>query len=70
MANVVVNRVKEFLRQYPPFSFLSEQMLQQVAQEVELMFYAEGEYLFFQGEPAKNFFFVVKGKGGVGKLGY
>lgn len=60
MANVVVNRVKEFLRQYPPFSFLSEQMLQQVAQEVELMFYAEGEYLFFQGEPAKNFFFVVK----------
>src|SRR5690606_6552202 len=60
MANVVVNRVKEFLRQYPPFSFLSEQMLQQVGQEVELMFYAEGEYLFFQGEPAKNFFFVVK----------
>lgn len=60
MANVVVNRVKEFLKQYPPFSFLSEQMLQQVAQEVELMFYPEGEYLFFQGEPAKNFFFVVK----------
>jgi CBS domain-containing protein len=60
MANVVVNRVKEFLRKYPPFSFLSEQMLQQVAQEVELMFYPEGEYLFFQGEPAKNFFFVVK----------
>ena len=60
MANVVVNRVKEFLRKYPPFSFLSEQMLQQVAQEVELMFYPQGEYLFFQGEPAKSFFFVVK----------
>src|SRR5690606_5044429 len=60
MANVVVNRVKEFLRQYPPFSFLSEQMLQQVAQEVELMCYAEGEYLFFQGEPAKSLFSVVK----------
>ena len=60
MANVVVNRVKEFLRKYPPFSFLSEQMLRQVAQEVELVFYPQGEYLFFQGEPAKKFFFVVK----------
>ncbi|HLT08402.1 MAG TPA: DUF294 nucleotidyltransferase-like domain-containing protein [Cyclobacteriaceae bacterium] len=60
MANVVVNRVKEFLKKYPPFSFLSEDMLQQVAQEVELMFFAQGEYLFFEGEPAKSYFFVVK----------
>ena len=60
MANVVVNRVKEFLKKYPPFSFLFEEMLQQVAQEVELMYYTQGEYLFFQGEPAKSYFFVVK----------
>lgn len=60
MANVVVNRVKEFLKKYPPFSFLSADMLQHVAQEVELMYYAQGEYLFLQGEPAKNYFFVVK----------
>src|SRR5690554_200685 len=60
MANVVVNRVKEFLKNYPPFSFLSEDMLQHVAQEVELMYYAQGEYLFFQGEPAKQYFFIVK----------
>lgn len=60
MANVVVNRVKEFLKKYPPFSFLSAEMLQHVAQEVELMYYAKGEYLFYQGEPAKNYFFIVK----------
>src|SRR5690606_20019635 len=60
MGNVVVNRVKEFLKKYPPFSFLSEEMLEQVAQEVELVYYPHGEYLFFQGDPAKNHFFVVK----------
>ena len=60
MANVVVNRVKEFLKKYPPFSFLSEEMLQYVAQEVELMYYSQGEHLFFQGEPAKQYFFIVK----------
>lgn len=60
MANVVVNRVKEFLKHYPPFSFLSAEMLQLVAQEVELMYFAKGEYLFYQGEPAKKYFFIVK----------
>ena len=60
MANVVVNRVKEFLKKYPPFNFLSEEILREVAQEVELMYYAQGEYLFLQGEPAKNYFFIVK----------
>lgn len=60
MANVVVNRVKEFLKKYPPFNFLSEEMLQYVAQEVELMYYSQGEYLFYQGESAKKHFFIVK----------
>lgn len=60
MANVVVNRVKEFLKKYPPFSFLAADMLQQVAKEVELMYYSQGEYLFLQGEPAKKYFFIVK----------
>lgn len=60
MANVVVNRVKEFLKKYPPFSFLETEMLQLVAQEVELMYFPQGEYLFFQGEPAKNYFFIVR----------
>ena len=59
MTNVIVNRVKEFLRQYPPFTFLSDELLAKVAKEVELMYFSKGEYLFFQGEPARNHFFIV-----------
>ncbi|SMO81894.1 DUF294 nucleotidyltransferase-like domain-containing protein [Fodinibius sediminis] len=60
MANVIVNRVKEYLKQYPPFSFLSEELLQTVASEVEIIYFAKGEYLFRTGETAKNHFYVLK----------
>lgn len=60
MANVIVNRVKEFLKRYPPFTFLSEDSLESVAREVEVRFYGPREYLFGQGDPAQNFFFVLK----------
>ncbi|WP_158856103.1 DUF294 nucleotidyltransferase-like domain-containing protein [Lunatibacter salilacus] len=60
MANVIVNRVKEFLKKYPPFNFLTDDLLELVAREVELIYYEKGEYLFEKGEPAKKHFFVVR----------
>lgn len=60
MANVIVNRVKEFLKKYPPFNFLSDELLQQVSGEVELIYFEKGEYLFEKGEPAKKHFFIVR----------
>lgn len=60
MANVIVNRVKEFLKKFPPFNFLTDELLEQVAREVELIYYEKGEYLFEKGEPAKKHFFVVR----------
>lgn len=60
MANVIVNRVKEFLKKFPPFNFLSDDLLERVAREVELIYYEKGEYLFYKGEPAKKHFFVVR----------
>jgi CBS domain-containing protein len=60
MSNVIVNRVKEFLKRYPPFTFLSEDSLELVAQGVEVRFYGQQEYLFEQGEQAQNFFFILK----------
>ncbi|MDN3668875.1 DUF294 nucleotidyltransferase-like domain-containing protein [Echinicola jeungdonensis] len=60
MSNVIVNRVKEFLFRFPPFSFLSDELLESVAKEVELMYYAKGEYMFHKGDPAKPHFFVLK----------
>jgi CBS domain-containing protein len=60
MANVIVNRVKEFLKRFPPFTFLNEASLGLVAKGVEVKYYGQGEQLFRQSDPAQDFFFVLK----------
>ena len=60
MSNVIVNRVKEFLKRFPPFSFLNEDSLELVAKGVEVRYFDKGEVLFEQGESAQNYFFVLK----------
>lgn len=58
--NVIVRRVAEFLKRYPPFSFLSEEDLEKVATSVEIQYFEKNELLFRQGQPAEAHFFVVK----------
>ncbi len=60
MANVIVNRVKEFLKAFPPFNFLQDVELLEVARQVEVVYFTAGERLFTEGEEAQPHFFVVK----------
>lgn len=60
MPNVIVNRVKEFLKQYPPFSFIDEKALEEVSRGVEVKYYEQDEVLFSKGEEAQDCFFVLK----------
>ena len=58
--NVIVNRVAEFLKRFPPFSFLEKEDLTLIAQQVEIQYLEKGQLLFSQGEPARPHFFVLK----------
>ena len=58
--NVIVNRVAEFLKHHPPFSFLEKEDLELVARQVEILYLEKGKILFHQGEPAQPHFFVLK----------
>lgn len=58
--NVIVNRVAEFLRRFPPFSFLGKEDLARVAQGVEVQYLEKGEIFFRQGEAARPHFFILK----------
>lgn len=60
MSNVIVNRVAEFLRRFPPFSFLNPGELALVAQSVEILYMEPGEVLFRQGDAARPHFFILK----------
>ncbi|GAA0877851.1 DUF294 nucleotidyltransferase-like domain-containing protein [Algoriphagus jejuensis] len=60
MSNVIVNRVAEFLKRFPPFSFLEKRDLELVATAVEIQYLEKGETLFRKGEPARPHFFILK----------
>ncbi|WBL42484.1 DUF294 nucleotidyltransferase-like domain-containing protein [Algoriphagus halophytocola] len=60
MPNVIVNRVAEFLKRYPPFSFLSNEELEKIASSVEINYLEKGETLFEQGDPPSPHFFILK----------
>ncbi|WP_026956124.1 DUF294 nucleotidyltransferase-like domain-containing protein [Algoriphagus vanfongensis] len=60
MANVIVNRVQEFLKRFPPFSFLNQADLELVASQVEIQFLAESEILFRKNEVARPHFYILK----------
>lgn len=58
--NVIVNRVAEFLKRYPPFSFLEKGELFLVAGQVEIHYLEKDQVFFRQGEPARPNFYVLK----------
>jgi CBS domain-containing protein len=58
--NVIVHRVAEFLKRFPPFSFLSKEVLEKVASSVEIRYLEKGEILFRQGQAAEAHFYILK----------
>jgi CBS domain-containing protein len=58
--NVIVHRVAEFLKRFPPFSFLSKEVLEKVATAVEIRYLEKDETLFRQGQPADSHFYILK----------
>jgi CBS domain-containing protein len=58
--NVIVHRVAEFMKRFPPFSFLSKEVLEKVAASVEIRYLEKGEILFRQGQAAEPHFYILK----------
>lgn len=58
--NVIVHRVAEFLKRFPPFSFLSKEVLEKVAASVEIRYLEKGETFFRQGQAAEPHFYILK----------
>jgi len=58
--NTIVERVADFLKQYPPFNLLSEQELVKIAHEVEVFYLPKNEVLFEINQATKAFFYIVQ----------
>jgi CBS domain-containing protein len=59
-SNKIVTRVKDFLKEHPPFSFLPESVLLDAAESVEVMYFQHEDYIFNEGTDSRNYAFVLK----------
>jgi CBS domain-containing protein len=65
MENVIVDRVADFLKQYPPFEYLSSQELYALATKVQVHYTPSRSIIFKVGEATHKVFYIVQ-QGAVG----
>jgi CBS domain-containing protein len=64
MSNVISDRVGYFLKDFPPFHFLSPDEIEKISKEITVEFYRPGQFVFCEGESGKRQCFILR-KGNV-----
>lgn len=62
MKNLISERVADFLKDYPPFNIMEDKLLDDISQEVSIIYKEKGGLVFsLDEEPHPNFYVVHKG---------
>lgn len=59
MKNTIAARIADFLQNFPPFSFLSEEQLLDISHEVKVIYAEKSKTIFAQGDAGHRHFYVV-----------
>ncbi|MFA0962419.1 DUF294 nucleotidyltransferase-like domain-containing protein [Roseivirga sp. BDSF3-8] len=59
-SNIILERVFDFLKDFPPFSLLESSHLRAISANVSVRYLEQGEYVFRQGDDPHPEFFIVK----------
>lgn len=59
MANIITKRIYDFLKNHPPFSFMSEEELFSICHRIKVQYFADGEKVFSQGDTTSPMFYVI-----------
>ncbi len=60
MSNVISLRVADFLKNYPPFNFIQKNRLQEISQQVKVLYFEKGDEIFKQDKKTQDIFYIVK----------
>lgn len=60
MPNVIVDRVAYFLKDFPPFSYLTEEEQTHIASNITVKFFRPGEIIFAEGTAGQGACFVLQ----------
>ena len=67
MKNTIAHRVLDFLKKFPPFSFIEESLLLDLSKEVEIIYKEKDESIYQFNEDYKPYFYIVH-KGSISLL--
>ena len=59
MKNIIVERIYDFLKNFPPFHVLSKNDLMVIAKNVKVIYLENDQYIFKQGDKSHNHFYIV-----------
>jgi CBS domain-containing protein len=59
MGNLIVERVADFLKHYPPFNEMHDKDLLALSQEISIIYFEKGKVVFSIGEKVHPHFYVV-----------
>ncbi len=60
MSNTISHRIYDFLKEHPPFSFISKEELVNISKQIIVMYSENNKILFMQGEKPPSYFYVVR----------
>ena len=65
MKNIIVERIYDFLKNFPPFHVLSKNDLHVIAKNVKVIYLENNQYIFNQGDASHDHFYIVN-EGAIG----
>lgn len=60
MENTIAQRIKDFIKEYPPFNLIEKNDLRWIAERVVVKYYLPGQSVFTQGDPPGEFIYMVR----------
>ncbi len=60
MSKTIIHRIYDFLKDYPPFSFIDKEILLKIASQVKVIYSEKDELIFKQGVIPEKHFYVVR----------
>lgn len=60
MSNTISHRIYDFLKEHPPFSFVSKADLLNISRQISVLYCEKNDLIFRQGESPPEYFYVVR----------
>ncbi|WP_053970070.1 DUF294 nucleotidyltransferase-like domain-containing protein [Mangrovimonas sp. ST2L15] len=59
MKNTIAERIADFIKRFPPFDLLRKPQLQEISQQVKIIYLEKGETIYKEHDPPQDRFYII-----------